>query len=69
MKIFNPSRKLILATTIFLVFIVPLRAQDSPQDFLDAHNQARAAVGVDPLAWDETWLHMLRTTQTSVESF
>ncbi|CAN7119925.1 unnamed protein product [Brassica rapa subsp. narinosa] len=54
MKIFNPSRNLILATTIFLVFIVPLRAQDSPQDFLDAHNQARAAVGVDPLAWDET---------------
>ncbi|KAG2238103.1 hypothetical protein Bca52824_092676 [Brassica carinata] len=54
MKIFNPSRNLILATAIFLVFIVPLRAQDSPQDFLDAHNQARAAVGVDPLGWDET---------------
>ena len=54
MKIFNPSRNLVVATTIFLVFIVLLRAQDNPQDFLDAHNQARAAVGVDPLAWDET---------------
>ncbi|KAJ4899013.1 hypothetical protein Rs2_12964 [Raphanus sativus] len=54
MNTFNQSRNLILATTIFLAFIVRLRAQDSPQDFLAAHNQARAAVGVDPLSWDET---------------
>ncbi|KAG5407601.1 hypothetical protein IGI04_013720 [Brassica rapa subsp. trilocularis] len=29
-----------------------LRTQDRPQDFLAAHNQARAAVGVDPLRCD-----------------
>ncbi|KAJ4873520.1 hypothetical protein Rs2_08837 [Raphanus sativus] len=52
MKIFNPSQNLILATTIFLLSIVPLRAQDTRQDFLDAHNQARAEVGVGPLRWD-----------------
>ncbi|CAH2051572.1 unnamed protein product [Thlaspi arvense] len=53
MKIFSSSQNL-LTTTIFLVFIVSLRAQDSPQDFLDAHNEARAVVGVAPLIWDET---------------
>ncbi|KAL0679737.1 hypothetical protein Bca4012_007718 [Brassica carinata] len=52
MKIFIPSRNLILATTIFLVFIAPIKSQDSPEDFLAAHNEARAAVGVGPLTWD-----------------
>lgn len=28
-------------------------AQNSPQDFLNAHNAARAQVGVGPLKWDE----------------
>ncbi|KAF2294258.1 hypothetical protein GH714_008668 [Hevea brasiliensis] len=32
--------------------ILPLNAQDSPQDYLNAHNQARAAVGVGPMTWD-----------------
>ncbi|KAL1187946.1 Pathogenesis-related protein 1 [Cardamine amara subsp. amara] len=54
MKTLNPSQCLFMATTIFLVLIVPLKAQDSPEDFLAAHNKARAAVGVDPLSWDET---------------
>ncbi|CAH1441531.1 unnamed protein product [Lactuca virosa] len=27
-------------------------AQNSPQDFVDAHNQARAQVGVGPMTWD-----------------
>ncbi|KAL1215833.1 Pathogenesis-related protein 1 [Cardamine amara subsp. amara] len=45
---------LFIATIFFLVLIVPLKAQDSPQDFLAAHNQARAAVGVEPLRWDES---------------
>ncbi|XP_031480805.1 pathogenesis-related leaf protein 4-like [Nymphaea colorata] len=29
-------------------------AQNSPQDFLAAHNAARAEVGVGPMAWDDT---------------
>ncbi|KAK6945916.1 CAP domain [Dillenia turbinata] len=29
-------------------------AQNSPQDYLDAHNAARAEVGVGPLTWDDT---------------
>lgn len=52
MKIFIPSRNLILATTIFLVYIVPLRAQIRPEEYLDGHNKARAAVGVSPLTFD-----------------
>ncbi|KAL0454320.1 UNVERIFIED_CONTAM: Pathogenesis-related leaf protein 4 [Sesamum latifolium] len=28
-------------------------AQNSPQDYLAAHNAARAQVGVGPIAWDE----------------
>ncbi|KAJ9705384.1 hypothetical protein PVL29_003436 [Vitis rotundifolia] len=29
-------------------------AQNSPQDFLDAHNAARAEVGVESMTWDNT---------------
>ncbi|WOL14001.1 pathogenesis-related protein PRB1-3 [Canna indica] len=29
-------------------------AQNTAQDFLDAHNSARASVGVAPIAWDDT---------------
>ncbi|CAN8276180.1 unnamed protein product [Cochlearia groenlandica] len=43
-----------IATTILLVFVVSLRAQETAQDVVDAHNIARAAVGVAPLVWDET---------------
>ncbi|OMO92201.1 Allergen V5/Tpx-1-related protein [Corchorus olitorius] len=37
-----------------LVFVLPSHAQDSPQDYLDAHNTARVAVGVGPMTWDDT---------------
>ncbi|KAK1300949.1 hypothetical protein QJS10_CPB13g00044 [Acorus calamus] len=30
------------------------QAQNSPQDFLDAHNAARAQVGVGPMSWSDT---------------
>lgn len=29
-------------------------AQNSPQDYLDAHNRARSEVGVGPIRWDTT---------------
>ncbi|XP_002313936.3 pathogenesis-related protein 1 [Populus trichocarpa] len=50
------SSKISLAffTLITLSLILPSRAQDNPQDYLDAHNAARAAVGVGPLTWDNT---------------
>ncbi|MED6114139.1 hypothetical protein PIB30_077401 [Stylosanthes scabra] len=34
------------------IFPVCLLAQNSPQDYLKIHNDARAAVGVKPLLWD-----------------
>ncbi|PIN16206.1 Defense-related protein containing SCP domain [Handroanthus impetiginosus] len=45
---------------ILLLFIVlttlqsACQAQNSQQDYVDAHNAARAQVGVGPIAWDET---------------
>ncbi|XP_064941426.1 pathogenesis-related protein 1A-like [Musa acuminata AAA Group] len=30
-----------------------VRAQNSPQDFLDAHNTARVCVAVGPMSWDD----------------
>ncbi|XVF00654.1 hypothetical protein REPUB_Repub04eG0019700 [Reevesia pubescens] len=41
-----------LAALTSLVF--PSHAQNSPQDYLNAHNTARAAVGVGPMTWDNT---------------
>ncbi|CAH1441527.1 unnamed protein product [Lactuca virosa] len=32
--------------------VIRAQAQNSPQDFVDAHNQARAQVGVGPMTWD-----------------
>ena len=37
-----------------LVSAVVVQAQNSPQDYLDAHNLARAQVGVGPMVWDDT---------------
>lgn len=35
-----------------LPFLKPALAQNSPRDYLDAHNAAREQVRVDPLRWD-----------------
>ncbi|PKI51195.1 pathogenesis-related protein PR-1 type-like [Punica granatum] len=47
-------------TSLFLISLMTLTlarlslCQDSPQDFVNAHNAARAQVGVDPISWNET---------------
>ncbi|XP_037491131.1 pathogenesis-related protein 1-like [Jatropha curcas] len=43
---------LICLTSVTL--IIPLHAQDSPQDYVNSHNTARAAVGIGPVTWDNT---------------
>lgn len=39
---------------VALALLQSTHAQDSPQDYLNAHNAARAAVGVGPLKWNAT---------------
>ncbi|PIN16200.1 Defense-related protein containing SCP domain [Handroanthus impetiginosus] len=47
------------AHSILLLFVVlatsqySCQAQNSPQDYVDAHNAARAQVQVGPIAWDD----------------
>ncbi|KAK1558407.1 hypothetical protein Q3G72_001967 [Acer saccharum] len=36
-----------------LAMVLRSHAQDSPQDYLNAHNAARSQVGVGPVTWDE----------------
>ncbi|CAN1284638.1 Pathogenesis-related protein 1 [Linum perenne] len=43
----------LIAITLLGTLAIPSAAQDSPQDYLDAHNDARFAVGVDPVTWDD----------------
>ncbi|KAK1394730.1 Pathogenesis-related protein PR-1 type-like protein [Heracleum sosnowskyi] len=43
----------LICIQVFLLFHSSL-AQNSPQDYLNAHNAARAAVNVGPMQWDET---------------
>ncbi|KAL3515401.1 hypothetical protein ACH5RR_022303 [Cinchona calisaya] len=39
---------------ILLAIFCPSLAQNSPQDYLDVHNAARAQVGVGQITWDNT---------------
>ena len=44
-------------TFVFLLSLTIVHltlAQDSKEDYLNAHNAARADVGVPPLNWDDT---------------
>ncbi|XP_017970641.1 PREDICTED: pathogenesis-related protein 1 [Theobroma cacao] len=45
---------LALTCLMALALVLPSHAQDTPEDFLDAHNTARAAVGVGPMTWNDT---------------
>ncbi|KAF9665896.1 hypothetical protein SADUNF_Sadunf16G0172500 [Salix dunnii] len=45
---------LAIISLISLAIVHHAHAQDSPQDFLDAHNTARAEVEVGPMRWNST---------------
>ncbi|KAE9595039.1 hypothetical protein Lal_00041183 [Lupinus albus] len=40
--------------TIFFMMFTTCLSQNTPQDFLEVHNQAREEVGVGPLSWNHT---------------
>ncbi|MED6196366.1 hypothetical protein PIB30_046775 [Stylosanthes scabra] len=43
----------VVTTSLVMLFPMNLIAQNSPKDFLKAHNAARAEVGSKPLIWDK----------------
>ncbi|XP_022149164.1 basic form of pathogenesis-related protein 1-like [Momordica charantia] len=49
----NPLMITILLASL-LLFLSQTHAQNSPQDYLAAHNRARAGVGVGPMVWSDT---------------
>ncbi|XWS40348.1 hypothetical protein CRYUN_Cryun18bG0133300 [Craigia yunnanensis] len=51
---FSKVSSLALTCLMALALVLPSHAQDSQQDYLNAHNTARAAVGVGPMTWDDT---------------
>ncbi|KAL5790300.1 hypothetical protein ACOSQ2_005188 [Xanthoceras sorbifolium] len=42
-----------ISLALFCLVMGLAHAQDSPQDYLDAHNAARSQVGVGPVTWDD----------------
>lgn len=50
MGLFNIS--LLLVSLMVLAIFHSCDAQNSPQDYLEVHNNARAQVGVGPMTWD-----------------
>ncbi|VVB10493.1 unnamed protein product [Arabis nemorensis] len=55
MKMFSSYHTFsLLAIALVLAFAVPLKAQNTAEDYLKAHNRARARVGVGPLVWNTT---------------
>ncbi|XP_058006664.1 basic form of pathogenesis-related protein 1-like [Hevea brasiliensis] len=48
-------RKFLLATHLVGLSLAQITlAQNSPQDYVDAHNAVRAEVGVGPVSWNKT---------------
>ncbi|KAL1224835.1 Pathogenesis-related protein 1 [Cardamine amara subsp. amara] len=57
----NYSRFLVVLAALVGALILPTKAQDSPKDYLGAHNKVRAAVGVGPLQWNERVAALVRS--------
>ncbi|CAH2051924.1 unnamed protein product [Thlaspi arvense] len=53
MKVISFSRLLLILSVLVGALILASTAQDRPQDYVNAHNQARQVVGVDPIQWDD----------------
>ncbi|RWW14637.1 hypothetical protein GW17_00021576 [Ensete ventricosum] len=53
MRSSNPALAMLCAVALAMACTSTL-AQNSPQDYVSAHNAARAAVGVGPVSWDNT---------------
>ncbi|PIN16202.1 Defense-related protein containing SCP domain [Handroanthus impetiginosus] len=51
------SLPILLLFIVLTTFQYSCQAQNSPQDYVDAHNAARAQVRVGPIAWDETYVN------------
>ncbi|KAL8137003.1 hypothetical protein V2J09_003004 [Rumex salicifolius] len=49
---YNPPGNIVVIS--FALLVLPSNGQNSIQDYLEPHNAARAAVGVDPMTWDST---------------
>ncbi|PSS02749.1 Basic form of pathogenesis-related protein like [Actinidia chinensis var. chinensis] len=56
---------LALASLMVLAMVHSSLAQNSPQDYLNAHNAARAAVGVGPIRWDNNLANYARNYANS----
>ncbi|CAM0958645.1 unnamed protein product [Alopecurus aequalis] len=50
--VYSPQLAVVLLLALASVMVAT--AQNSPQDFLDAHNVAREPLGVRPVTWDDT---------------
>ncbi|KAL7206286.1 hypothetical protein ACSBR2_019068 [Camellia fascicularis] len=51
-KMVRCKLSLALVCLMSLALVHPSYAQNSQQDYLNAHNAARAQVGVGPMTWD-----------------
>ncbi|KAF7068216.1 hypothetical protein CFC21_073991 [Triticum aestivum] len=49
---YSPKLSVVLLLALASAMVV-VTAQNSPQDFVDPHNAARADVGVGPVTWDD----------------
>ena len=50
---YSPKLACLALAFAAIVVATPCAAQNSPQDYVDLHNAARADVGVGPVSWDD----------------